>query len=115
MNPQNPLFSAIRQLKAKFGNKLVVACDVCICPYTSNGHCGIFRKVGDMEADVIDNDASIKQLAKIAGCYGMAGADIVAPSDMMDGRIGAIKAELKRLHLENKVSNYLDRESFLLY
>jgi len=106
MAPENPVFDAIRQLKAKHGDGLLVACDVCICPYTSHGHCGIFRKNPDTgkSTDVIDNPASIEQLAKIAGSYASAGADIVAPSDMMDGRIGAIKKELKRLHLDNKVS-----------
>ena len=76
---------------------MAVACDVCICPYTSHGHCGVFRDNG-----LIDQEASVARLAEIAGSYAKAGADIVAPSDMMDGRIAAIKAQLKRVNLENK-------------
>ena len=98
VNPKNPIFKAISELKTRHGDKLAVACDVCLCPYTTHGHCGIFRTSG-----LIDNEASIAQLAKIAGSYAKAGADIVAPSDMMDGRVGAIKQELKRIHLDNKV------------
>ena len=92
------------QLKSEFGDKLAVACDVCICPYTSHGHCGVFRDNG-----LIDQEASVARLAEIAGSYAMAGADIVAPSDMMDGRIAAIKAQLKRVNLENKARQDYDQ------
>ena len=88
------------QLKSQFGDELAVACDVCICPYTSHGHCGVFRGDG---GGLIDQDASVNRLAEIAGSYAKAGADVVAPSDMMDGRVAAIKKELKRINLENKV------------
>jgi porphobilinogen synthase len=68
---------------------LVVITDVCLCEYTSHGHCGVVRDDGQ-----IDNDASIELLARTASSHARAGADIVAPSDMMDGRVGAIRAEL---------------------
>ena len=68
---------------------LVVITDVCLCEYTSHGHCGVVRDDGQ-----VDNDASIELLARTASSHARAGADIVAPSDMMDGRVGAIRAEL---------------------
>jgi porphobilinogen synthase len=68
---------------------LVVITDVCLCEYTSHGHCGVVRADGS-----IDNDASIELLARTASSHARAGADIVAPSDMMDGRVAAIRAEL---------------------
>src|SRR3984885_5762209 len=68
---------------------LVVITDVCLCEYTSHGHCGVVRDDGS-----IDNDASIELLAPTASSHARAGADIIAPSDMMDGRVGAIRAEL---------------------
>ena len=65
---------------------LVVITDVCLCEYTSHGHCGI------VEGDEIVNDATVEQLAQAALSHAVAGADFVAPSDMMDGRVGAIRA-----------------------
>jgi porphobilinogen synthase len=69
--------------------ELVVITDVCLCEYTSHGHCGVVRADG-----VIDNDMSLELLAKTAISQANAGADIVAPSDMMDGRVGALRAQL---------------------
>jgi porphobilinogen synthase len=69
--------------------ELVVVTDVCLCEYTEHGHCGVLRKDG-----AVDNDATIELLARIACSHARAGADLVAPSDMMDGRVGAIRAEL---------------------
>ena len=68
---------------------LVVITDVCLCEYTSHGHCGVVRADGQ-----VDNDASVELLARTASSHARAGADIVAPSDMMDGRVAAIRAEL---------------------
>jgi porphobilinogen synthase len=68
---------------------LVVITDVCLCEYTDHGHCGVLR--GDGE---VDNDATVELLARAAVSHARAGADVVAPSDMMDGRVGAIRAEL---------------------
>ena len=69
--------------------ELVVITDVCLCEYTSHGHCGVLHEDGS-----VDNDATIELLARTAASHARAGADIVAPSDMMDGRVGAIRAEL---------------------
>jgi porphobilinogen synthase len=74
--------------------ELLVITDVCLCEYTSHGHCGVLRPGrlgGERE---VDNDASVELLARTAVSHARAGADIVAPSDMMDGRVGAIRAEL---------------------
>jgi porphobilinogen synthase len=68
---------------------LLVVTDVCLCEYTSHGHCGVVREDG-----AVDNDASLELLARTAVSHARAGADIVAPSDMMDGRVGTIRAEL---------------------
>jgi porphobilinogen synthase len=78
---------AVRRLKAELP-ELVVITDVCLCEYTSHGHCGIVRD-GD-----VDNDATLPLLARVAVSHAAAGADVVAPSDMMDGRVGAIRRAL---------------------
>ena len=62
--------------------------DVCLCEYTSHGHCGFVRD------GVVDNDVTVELLAKTAISHAEAGADVVAPSDMMDGRVGMIRAQL---------------------
>jgi porphobilinogen synthase len=72
--------------------ELVVITDVCMCEYTDHGHCGPLRT--QRGRTDVDNDATLELLAKEALCHALAGADIVAPSDMMDGRIGAIRAAL---------------------
>src|SRR5436190_137204 len=68
---------------------LVVVTDVCLCEYTDHGHCGIVRDDGQ-----VDNDASVELLARTAVSQARAGADVIAPSDMMDGRVGSIRAAL---------------------
>ena len=99
MSEDNPVYKAIRMIKDKYKDKLLVAVDVCLCPYTSHGHCGVFDD--KME---INNVKSIELLADMAGKLAEAGADVVAPSDMMDGRVGAIKDKLRHLGLDGKVS-----------
>jgi porphobilinogen synthase len=78
---------AVSKIKDKFP-ELVVITDVCLCEYTSHGHCGIIKN-GE-----VDNDLTLEQLAKVAVSHAKAGADIVAPSDMMDGRVGRIREAL---------------------
>jgi porphobilinogen synthase len=78
---------ALRELRADLPD-LVLATDVCLCEYTSHGHCGVVR------GEEIDNDASLELLARTAVSHAGAGADMVWPSDMMDGRVGAIRAAL---------------------
>jgi porphobilinogen synthase len=80
---------AIRRIK-KAVPELVVITDVCLCAYTSSGHCGVIKD------GKVDNDASIELLAKVALSHAQAGADMVAPSDMMDGRVGAIREALEK-------------------
>jgi porphobilinogen synthase len=79
---------AVRALKEAHP-ELVVITDVCLCAYTSHGHCGVVRDDG-----TIDNDATLELLAKTAISHAVAGADAVAPSDMMDGRVGALRSQL---------------------
>jgi porphobilinogen synthase len=69
--------------------ELLVFTDVCLCGYTSHGHCGVVRPDGE-----IDNDVTLDLLARIAISHAASGADAVAPSDMMDGRVGALRAQL---------------------
>jgi porphobilinogen synthase len=78
--------------KSPKAKSLVVIADVCLCEYTSHGHCGIVHRDG--EHFVVENDSSVALLAKTAASLAEAGADIVAPSDMMDGRVSAIRAAL---------------------
>jgi porphobilinogen synthase len=79
--------TAVRRLKADFPDVIVVT-DVCLCEYTSHGHCGV------VEGQQVVNDKTLELLARSAASHARAGADIVAPSDMMDGRVGAIRTRL---------------------
>jgi porphobilinogen synthase len=83
--------NAVRQIK-KHAPDLTVITDVCLCEYTSHGHCGVVRLDG--EHFHVLNDESVELIAKTAVSHAAAGADLVAPSDMMDGRIGAVRAAL---------------------
>jgi porphobilinogen synthase len=84
---------ALRAIKETWASKsLVTIADVCLCEYTSHGHCGVVQ--GDGEGYTVDNDSSVALLAKTAVSLAAAGADVVAPSDMMDGRVAAIRSAL---------------------
>ncbi len=85
--PDGVVQEAVRSIKDRCPD-LVVITDVCLCEYTSHGHCGVLR---DRE---VDNDPTLEILARIAVSHAQAGADMVAPSDMMDGRVGAIREGL---------------------
>lgn len=87
--------TAVSELKKKFGNDLYVITDVCVCAYTKHGHCGILHN------DYVQNDKSVEVLAKMALSHAQAGADMVAPSDMMDGRVGVIRNLLDQNGFEN--------------
>jgi len=78
---------ALREVRARFPELLLLT-DVCLCEYTSHGHCGVLRD------EEVDNDATLDVLARTAVSHVEAGADVVCPSDMMDGRVAAIRAEL---------------------
>ncbi|HZL54295.1 MAG TPA: porphobilinogen synthase [Solirubrobacteraceae bacterium] len=84
--------TAVRALKGVLPELLVMT-DVCLCEYTDHGHCGVLRESGS-HPPTVDNDASVELLARIAVSHARAGADLVAPSDMMDGRVGAIRSAL---------------------
>ncbi len=87
----------VREIKKNFKDLLVIT-DVCLCAYTTHGHCGLINAQGEIE-----NDASVKILAQMALAHAEAGADIVAPSDMMDGRIGAIREMFDQKGFSNTV------------
>jgi len=85
---------AVRAIKQACPQLLVMT-DVCLCEYTEHGHCGVLRNpVGAAEDGAVDNDATLELLARTAASHARAGADMVAPSDMMDGRVRAIREEL---------------------
>ena len=86
-DPEAPVQSAIRAIKRQLPDLLVIT-DVCLCEYTDHGHCGIV-----IDGEIV-NDATVDQLVRTAISHAAAGADIVAPSDMMDGRVGAIRQAL---------------------
>ena len=81
---------AIRAIKGRFGSEMLIIADLCLCEYTSHGHCGAIK---DNE---VDNDETLKLLARAAVAQSRAGADMIAPSDMMDGRVRAIRDALDR-------------------
>jgi porphobilinogen synthase len=84
-----PVQNAVRAIKKKVPDMVVIT-DVCLCEYTSHGHCGVIKNKS------VDNDATLPLLAKMAVSHAKAGADIVAPSDMMDGRVAAIRKALDK-------------------
>jgi porphobilinogen synthase len=101
---------AIREIKSSFGNAMSIATDVCICQYNLTGHCGIVSN--DCR---VDNDATLKVLAKIAVSHVEAGADIVAPSAMMDGQVYAVKRELHSRRLDASVLSFSAKHASSLY
>jgi len=82
-----PVPTAIRAIKDQVDD-ITVWADVCLCEYTSHGHCGV------LDGDIVDNDKTLPLLAQAAATYAEAGADVIAPSDMMDGRVAAIRRAL---------------------
>lgn len=87
-DPHSLVPVSVKELKKNFGDDLYVVTDVCVCSYTTHGHCGI------MKDDYIQNDLSVDLIAKMALTHAEAGADMLAPSDMMDGRVAAIRYKL---------------------
>ena len=86
-DPKAPVQSAVREMKRAMPD-LIVTTDVCLCEYTSHGHCGI------LDGEEIVNDVTVSHLVQVALSHAVAGADFVAPSDMMDGRVAAIRQAL---------------------
>lgn len=93
-NPKGVLQRAVRRIKKEFPDLLTLT-DVCLCEYTTHGHCGVLQNQN------IDNDATLPLLARVAVSHAAAGADIVAPSDMMDGRIAVIRGALDQAGFES--------------
>lgn len=87
--------TAIKELKKEFKDELYLISDVCVCAYTTHGHCGIIHH------DEVHNDKSVEVLCNMALAHAQAGVDMVAPSDMMDGRIGAMRQALDNKGFEN--------------
>jgi porphobilinogen synthase len=100
---------AVRRLKAELPELLVIT-DVCLCEYTSHGHCGV------LAGEEVDNDATLPLLARMAVSHAEAGADIVAPSDMMDGRVGAIRRALDEAgHTQTAILAYSAKYASAFY
>ena len=87
-NPESLLPKSIRNLKRTFGDQVVLFSDVCLCPFTDHGHCGVVSE------GRVENDYSVRLLSQMALVHAQAGVDFVAPSDMMDGRVAAIRNQL---------------------
>ncbi len=90
-NSETPLHVAVKQLKERFGNEIVIMTDVCLCTGTDHGHCGIIIE------NEIDNDLTVDELLRIGISHAEAGADYVATSDMMDGRVKAMRGKFEEL------------------
>jgi porphobilinogen synthase len=107
--------TGLRALKATTAaKKLVLIADVCLCEYTSHGHCGLVVESGD--GYDVENDSSVEVLAKTAASLARAGADIVAPSDMMDGRVGEIRRALDEAGQEQTpILSYASKFSSAFY
>ncbi len=95
-HPKSPVIRAVAALKAEFGAALNVITDVCLCAYTDHGHCGLLDSSGR-----ILNDESLPKLTAMAVAHAQAGADVVAPSDMMDGRVEALRQGLDAAQLNH--------------
>ena len=105
----------LRTLKqSSASKKLVLIADVCLCEYTSHGHCGVVKKTGN--EFTVDNDPSLALLARTATSLARAGADIVAPSDMMDGRVAAMREDLdKNGFSETPILSYASKFASAFY
>ncbi len=109
-DPLGPVPRALRLLRERFP-ELVLVADVCLCEYTTHGHCGLIGQGG-----AIDNDASLAPLADAAVAYAKAGADLVAPSDMLDGRVAVIRAALDGAGLaETAILSYAAKMASAFY
>jgi porphobilinogen synthase len=101
---------AVRKLKDEFSNEITIFTDVCLCQYTTHGHCGIIT------GNSVDNDETLKQIAKIAVSHAEAGSDVVAPSGMMDGAVKAIREALDDAgYKETAIMSYSSKYASVLY
>ncbi len=108
-DPDGPVPQAIARIRREAPD-LSIWADVCLCEYTSHGHCGV------LTADGVDNDTTLPLLARASIAYAQAGADVIAPSDMMDGRVGAIRAALDDAgHAETVIVSYAAKYASAFY
>jgi porphobilinogen synthase len=108
-DPEAPVQTAVRAIKRELPGILVIT-DVCLCEYTDHGHCGLIID------DEIANDPTVEQLARTAVSHAAAGADVVAPSDMMDGRVGAIREALDERGFDSvSIMSYAAKYSSAFY
>ncbi len=108
-DPEGPVPAAIRGVRTARID-IAVWADVCLCEYTSHGHCGVLNE------GHVDNDATLPLLARTARVYAEAGADVIAPSDMMDGRVAAIRTELDATgHVELPICSYAAKYASAYY
>ena len=104
--------AVIKNIRTHFGDRVWVAADLCLCSYTENGHCGILNEKGTK----LLNNPTVAELAKYATLLADAGANCIAPSDMMDGRIGAIRAQLDVLGYDDvSIMSYAAKFSSQFY
>jgi porphobilinogen synthase len=102
---------ALRAIRSALGDRLILIADTCLCEYTSHGHCGMVTPSGE-----IANDATLEILGRTAVSQARAGADVIAPSDMMDGRVGAIRAALDAQNFLNiPILSYTIKYASALY
>ena len=118
-DPQGIVQKTIRKLRQEFSNELIIIADVCTCEYTSHGHCGIVKRLekGPHAGELyVDNDETLKVLAKVALSYAEAGVDIVAPSAMMDGQVKAIREALDDAGFKDvAIMSYSAKHASVLY
>jgi porphobilinogen synthase len=100
---------AVMEIKSAFGKSVNVITDVCLCQYNLSGHCGLLKKGG------VDNDSTVRALAEIAVSHAEAGADVVAPSAMMDGQVRAIRTALDAGGLSARILSYSAKHASSLY
>ena len=108
-NANGPVQKAIRSIKSSFGSRVNVISDVCVCQYNKSGHCGISKNGS------VDNDSTLELLSRIAMSHTDAGADVVAPSAMMDGQVLAIRSALESSGSKAKILAYSAKHSSSLY
>ncbi|WP_148681431.1 porphobilinogen synthase [Candidatus Nitrososphaera gargensis] len=102
---------AVRAIKSSFGSSVNVVTDICVCQYNLSGHCGIVAS-GNKR---VDNDATLQILAQVAASHAEAGADVVAPSSMMDGQVRAIKSALVGFFTKTMILSYSAKHASSLY
>jgi porphobilinogen synthase len=104
--------NTVRKLKMEFGDAINIVTDVCICQYNLSGHCGLF----DGKNDLVDNDSTVRMLSDIALTHAQAGADLVAPSAMMDGQVSSIRSSLdEHGYKKTKILSYSAKHFSSLY